>query len=272
MCANEHAHCSWGHHTDKSTWITANLALGSGELWCQMLKSALCASVCMPVHMCALKKRIIQPNELHQVDSMNMIWFHCLYLGGMNCIGKTLPTHSNLLSCLSWALYACLNESIQLCACAPWPRSPLWPYFLWKELRNDVTLCWPRVNNWELQIPPLPPTLDALCISPSQSQLLRKPKNNLLYISMLLLIVPSILFQNCLNQKKLPISVLKGQQCTFLFWLKSQIGTLSHLFIISWYMVNHHWAVLWWILSQRLWIAGNIAFLLPICIHWAEYS
>lgn len=120
--------------------------------------------------------------------------------------------------------------------------------------------------------PPLPPTLDALCISPSQSQLLRKPKNNLLYISMLLRIVPSILFQNCLNQKKLPISVLKGQQCTFLFWLKSQIGTLSHLFIISWYMVNHHWAVLWWILSQRLWIAGNIAFLLPICIHWAEYS
>lgn len=156
MCANEHAHCSWGHHTDKSTWITANLALGSGELWCQMLKSALCASVCMPVHMCALKKRIIQPNELHQVDSMNMIWFHCLYLGGMNCIGKTLPTHSNLLSCLSRALYACLNESIQLCACAPWPRSPLWPYFLWKELRNDVTLCWPRVNNWELQIPPPP--------------------------------------------------------------------------------------------------------------------
>lgn len=130
----------------------------------------------------------------------------------------------------------------------------------------------PESTTGSCRSPPSPPTLDALCISPSQSQLLRKPKNNLLYISMLLLIVPSILFQNCLNQKKLPISVLKGQQCTFLFWLKSQIGTLSHLFIISWYMVNHHWAVLWWILSQRLWIAGNIAFLLPICIHWAEYS
>lgn len=100
----------------------------------------------------------------------------------------------------------------------------------------------------------------------------QETKNNLLYISMLLLIVPSILFQNCLNQKKLPISVLKGQQCAFLFWLKSQIGTLSHLFIISWHMVNHPWAVLWWILSQRLWIAGDIALLLPIYIHWAEYS
>ena len=130
----------------------------------------VCAWVCACVCVCVCIKEL---GCEYFIVQANLGWYELCW--------KSRLTHSNTAPvlgvhcvcvcvcvcacvCVCVRVCVCVNECIHLCACAPrlkqasfpaWPRFLLWPYFLWKQPRNDVTLRQPRVNNC---MPP-PPNL-----------------------------------------------------------------------------------------------------------------
>ena len=126
----------------------------------------VCACVCVCIKELGCEYFIVQAN-----------------LGWYELCWKSRLTHSNtapvlgvhcvcVCVCVCVRVCVCVNECIHLCACAPrlkqasfpaWPRFLLWPYFLWKQPRNDVTLRQPRVNNC------MPPPPKPRLTSPSPS-------------------------------------------------------------------------------------------------------